>query len=154
MNAHLHLPQRTSPLLLAAAVVVLLLSALAIGSIMGVVPGGVQHRNSLEPVVPPASSAARVQTTSCASCGTVIAIRTFELRDSVTPVNAAAGSAPGAMSVIPGLSSDSNRARHVYRVTIHMEDGSYRTVSHGATPGFAVGDKVRLIQGALVGQKG
>jgi outer membrane lipoprotein SlyB len=39
--------------------------------------------------------------------------------------------------------------RLVYRVTVRMDDGSFRTLSQAAPPAFAVGDKVRVVQGAL-----
>jgi hypothetical protein len=42
---------------------------------------------------------------------------------------------------------------NVYRVTVRMDDGSFRTVSQSAAPVFAVGDKVRVEQGRLVAAK-
>jgi outer membrane lipoprotein SlyB len=40
--------------------------------------------------------------------------------------------------------------RYAYRVTVRMDDGSARTLSQSSPPAFAVGDKVRPVDGALV----
>jgi hypothetical protein len=38
----------------------------------------------------------------------------------------------------------------MWRVTLRMDDGSYRAVSLSRPPSFAVGDKVRVVEGRLV----
>jgi outer membrane lipoprotein SlyB len=75
-----------------------------------------------------------VQSSSCALCGTVESIRTVELRDEAGAATAAAG----------------GPARYAYRVTVRMDDGSFRTVSLSSPPTLAVGDKVRVVEGRLV----
>jgi outer membrane lipoprotein SlyB len=40
--------------------------------------------------------------------------------------------------------------RIVYRVTVRLDDGSYRTLSQAAPPSIAVGEKVRIVDGAVV----
>ena len=72
---------------------------------------------------------------SCASCGTVEAIRTIELR----------GDAAGAQELEQHLSK-----RVVYRVTVRLDDGSYRTLSQAAPPSIVVGGKVRIVDGAVM----
>jgi outer membrane lipoprotein SlyB len=72
---------------------------------------------------------------SCASCGTVEAIRTIELR----------GDAAGAQELEQHLSK-----RIVYRVTVRLDDGSYRTLSQTAPPSIVVGGKVRIVDGAVM----
>ena len=64
---------------------------------------------------------------SCASCGTVEAIRTVVV----------AGGADGAK-------------RTVYRITVRMDDGSFRTLSQAMPPSVAVGEAVRITDGAVV----
>jgi hypothetical protein len=64
---------------------------------------------------------------ACASCGRVEAIRTVVV----------AGGADGAK-------------RTVYRVTVRMDDGSYRTLSQAGPPAVAVGEAVRITDGAVV----
>ncbi len=64
-------------------------------------------------------------TSHCTICGTVEAIRTVEVRGDASGIQA-------------------------YRVTVRMDDGSYRAVSLASPPGFALGDKVRVVEGKLV----
>ena len=40
--------------------------------------------------------------------------------------------------------------RIVYRVTIRMDDGSYRAISQPVAPGYGAGEKVRIIDGQVV----
>jgi len=79
--------------------------------------------------------AAPAAPSSCTTCGTVEAIRTVELR----------GDAAGAQELDQHLSK-----RVVYRVTVRLDDGSYRTLSQTTTPSIAVGGKVRIVDGAVV----
>ncbi|MGH8683630.1 MAG: hypothetical protein ACREVS_07630 [Burkholderiales bacterium] len=72
---------------------------------------------------------------SCAGCGTVEAIRAIELR----------GDAAGARELDQHLSK-----RVVYRVTVRLDDGSYRTLSQANPPSIVVGGKVRIVDGAVV----
>lgn len=110
---------------------------------------------------------------NCAICGTVESIRTVEVRreDEGTgtrsdesgnpgPGGSAGqgsektsttilGAAGGFFSGWNGAERDSGR-RNAYRVTVRMDDGSYRTVSLSSPPAFAVGEKVRVVEGKLV----
>src|SRR5438309_146026 len=82
-----------------------------------------------------------VPANSCALCGTVESIRIVELRDE-------AGGAGGA---IAGSEIEKNtKKRYAYRVTVRMDDGSFRTISLSSPPTLAVGDKVRVVEGKLV----
>ena len=157
MNAQLHGPERVSPLLLGATLAVLLFCAVAVGSIVGVLPGSLPHRHYPEPVTVPTSrpAPAQPQATSCANCGTVLVIRTYEVRDGITPATARAE--PGTRPAVPaGVNAEAGaepKPHNVYRVTVQMEDGSYRTISQSAAPAFSVGDRVRVMQGTLVRHK-
>jgi hypothetical protein len=64
---------------------------------------------------------------ACANCGTVEAIRTVVV-------------ASGADGV----------KRTVYRITVRMDDGSFRTLSQASPPSVAVGETVRINEGAVV----
>jgi len=35
-----------------------------------------------------------------------------------------------------------------WRITVRLEDGSVRTLSHNVPPPFAVGDRVRIVSGS------
>ncbi len=69
----------------------------------------------------------RAGASSCANCGTVEAIRTVVV--AVGPEGA---------------------KRTVYRITVRMDDGSYRTLSQAPPPSVAVGEAVRITDGAIV----
>jgi outer membrane lipoprotein SlyB len=45
-----------------------------------------------------------------------------------------------------GSGSDSDR---VYRITLHMDDGSTQVVTQETTPDFRTGDRVNLAGGAI-----
>jgi outer membrane lipoprotein SlyB len=55
---------------------------------------------------------------------------------------------------VPGSATDNTernlRKRFVWRVTLRMDDGSFRAISLSAPPAFAVGEKVRVVEGHLV----
>jgi outer membrane lipoprotein SlyB len=109
-----------------------------------------------------------VPTSSCALCGTVESIRTVEVRDEAAGPGAGtggpggAGDQPvggggnavtllGAGGAIAGNEIEKNvKKRYAYRVTVRMDDGSFRTISLSSPPTFAVGDKVRVVEGKLV----
>jgi len=104
---------------------------------------------------------------SCALCGTVESVRTVEVRDEAGAAGAAAGGPGagdqavggggaavtllGAGGAIAGSEIEKNmKKRYAYRVTVRMDDGSFRTISLSSPPTFAVGDKVRVVEGKLV----
>ena len=109
-----------------------------------------------------------VPANSCALCGTVESIRTVEVRDEAAGAGAAAGGPGGAgeqtvggggtavtllgaEGAIPGNEIEKNvKKRYAYRVTVRMDDGSFRTISLSSPPTLAVGDKVRVVEGKLV----
>jgi outer membrane lipoprotein SlyB len=101
---------------------------------------------------------------SCALCGTVESIRTVEVRDEAGGAGAPGGAGDqtvgtggtavtllGAGGAIAGSEIEKNiKMRYAYRVTVRMDDGSFRTISLSSPPAFAVGDKVRVVEGKLV----
>ena len=109
-----------------------------------------------------------VPANSCALCGTVESIRTVEVRDEAGGTGAAAGGPGGAADqavggggtaatllgagdAIAGSDIEKNmKKRYAYRVTVRMDDGSFRKISVSSPPTFAVGDKVRVVEGKLV----
>ena len=42
------------------------------------------------------------------------------------------------------------KKHYTYRITVRMEDGTFRTVSQSQPPAVAVGDKVRVADGVVV----
>lgn len=132
--------KHTNPLVLGVATAVIIVSLVAIGALAGILPlaKSTKTQESLEPAANPVGAAVNTTrptpgpergaaTELCATCGTVESVRAFEVK----------GEGPG-------------RARTVYRVTIRMDDGSYRTISHPVAPGYGTGEKVRIIDGSVV----
>ncbi len=115
-----------------AAAAVAVLSLVGIAAVSGGWPRALSQKNSSSIEAPAGDSNAA----SCPVCGTIESIRAVEVYDGL---GAVAGTTPAGES----------GPRHVYRVTVHMDDGSFRTVSQSAPPALAIGDKVRLVQGAV-----
>lgn len=109
---------------------------------------------------------------ACGNCGVVDAIRTVTVNGNASGVGAVAGGVTGAvvghqigngrgrdaMTVLGGVGGafaghaiEKNiNQRTVYRITVRMDDGSFRTVSQSHAPSVAVGGKVRVSNGSLV----
>jgi outer membrane lipoprotein SlyB len=77
------------------------------------------------------------RTPLCETCGTVESVRAHVVR---SESSASGSSARGVVG----------REQTVHRVTIRMDDGSYRTISQPVEPGYSVGEKVRIIDGSVV----
>jgi hypothetical protein len=111
----------------------LIVGAVASVALVGVatVIALVSSRSADQPEATPASGAdatpRRPGGATCANCGTVEAIRTVVV----------AGAAEGTK-------------RTVYRITVRMDDGSFRTLSQALPPSVAVGEAVRITDGAVV----
>jgi len=112
---------------------------------------------------------------TCASCGTVESIRALQLKGDATGLGAVAGGVTGAVvgnqigrgngntamtllgaagGALAGNEIEKNVKKHYsYRVTVHMDDGSFRTVSQSHAPALAVGERVRVVDGAVVARQ-
>ena len=146
----------------------LIASVIGIGAMTGLLPSGLSPKQGDARPADPGSQS--VPSASCALCGTVESIRTIEVRDEASDVGAVAGGLSGAAAgnrtdsantamtflgtvagAITGDDTERNvKKRYAYRVTVRMDDGSFRTVSLSSPPTLAVGDKVRVVEGKLV----
>jgi hypothetical protein len=92
---------------------------------------------------------------TCANCGVVESIRMVEVTgDSGIVVQQYRDGRGAATSTVDDdEASKSAKRRIAYRVTMLMDDGSYRTVSQSAPPPVAVGNKVRIVEGAVVARQ-
>ncbi len=159
---------RIDPLFAGRAVSVLIASLLGVGAVTGWLHSGLSPKQG---DTRPADPGRKPGPGSCALCGTVKSIRTVEVRDEAAGAGAAAGGHTGAGSgeqategsggtavtllgtggAIAGNEIEKNvRKRYAYRVTVRMDDGSFRTISLSTPPTLAVGDKVRVVEGKLV----
>ena len=160
---------RIHPLIAGPAASVMIVSLIGVGALKGWLPGGLSSKEG--DARPVDAEPKLLQRSSCALCGTVESIRTVEVRDEAAGAGAAAGGHAGAGSgeqategsggtavallgtggAIAGNEIEKNvRKRYAYRVTVRMDDGSFRTISLSTPPTLAVGDKVRVVEGKLV----
>ncbi|OGA13857.1 MAG: hypothetical protein A3H32_13205 [Betaproteobacteria bacterium RIFCSPLOWO2_02_FULL_63_19] len=154
-----------------ALVSVIVLSLLGAGASIGLIQYA-ESKKSADAVS--GGPAAGSKAGACYRCGTVESVRVVMLRGDASGLGAVAG---GAAAAATGSQSDRGRGnpamtdpgaaggafpgneiahdpkkRLAYRVTVHMDDGSYRTVSQPTPPGVATGDKVRLVGNSLIGE--
>lgn len=105
---------------------------------------------------------------ACALCGVIESVRTVEVLDEGSATveaadsrgrtntnNAGASASTSVLDTLTEVVSGSAperdvRKRLVYRVTLRMDDGSFRAISLSSPPAFAVGDRVRVVEGRLV----
>jgi outer membrane lipoprotein SlyB len=107
----------------------------------------------------------------CTNCGTIDPIRVVEQAGQGSGVGMIAGGVLGGLlghqighgsgntaATIVGAAGGAYAGNHVeknvkkvarYDVSVRMDDGTLRTVSYEAEPGFRSGDKVRFIDGRL-----
>lgn len=138
--------RKTPPLLLAAIISVISLVGVVV--LTGLYAPGAARRDAPSlgevqgPIRADAEPAIRVNDPSiCALCGVVEAVRPYEIRSTGAVGAGEDAQESGAAAVVP---------RTAYRVTVRMEDGSYRTLSQPKRPVFKSGDRVRIADGALV----
>jgi hypothetical protein len=134
--------KRITPLVVGAAAAVMIVTLLAIGALTGITPLAPFHRTqdardvAAKPLETqqPARPERERSTASCVTCGIVESIRSMQVDAQPDGTNRA----------------DARAARRtVYRVTVHMDDGSYRTISQPVEPGYSVGEKVRVIDSSI-----
>jgi hypothetical protein len=75
----------------------------------------------------PVAVAAKPVDRACPDCGVVIAVKRVELK------------------------SKAAKAPSQYQVRVRMSDGSERTVTYTSAPAWKAGDRVRLLNGRVVG---
>lgn len=162
---------RANPLVAGAAASVMVLSLVGIGAITGWIPSAISQKSGDVPTQGHSAGGNGYQPNPCANCGTIESIRTVELRGESSGLGAVTGGLTGgvlgnqmgrghgntAMTILgiaggalAGNEIEKNMKKHyAYRVTVRMDDGLFRTLSQSSPPAFAVGDKVRVVDGTL-----
>jgi outer membrane lipoprotein SlyB len=109
---------------------------------------------------------------ACPQCGVIESIRTVETKGQASGVGAVAGGVAGAvvgsqfgrgtgrtalgvLGAAGGAYAGHEIEKNIKKTTswsigVRMEDGSFRTVSRPSQPVFTVGEKVKILNGALV----
>ena len=176
------------PLLITAAVAVLLFSLLGAAAITGVLPRAIS-KSAPETVVQRSAAAAPKQVaaastpkpkevaevaraTACVNCGTIESVQTVEVKGAASGLGAVAGGVTGALvgnqigggsgktvMTIAGAAGGAYAGNEIeknmkkstaYRVTIRMDDGTTRKLSYPAPPAYAVGERVRIVNGSAL----
>ena len=122
---------RISPLVVAVAASVTIACLVGVSAYTGMLPGK-RVPTTRDEVPLPRSESKPSQAAACALCGTIESIRSVDVPDDA------------------GGTSGTTAPRKAFRVTLRMDDGSFRTISLSSPPAFAVGDKVRVVEGRLV----
>jgi hypothetical protein len=131
------------PLLITAGVAAIAASVAGIATVTGSLPGSYSRGST--PVAGSTAAPAMTApgTPACATCGVVESVREVGgKRAAGVEVRLVASGTPGDAVL--------ETKRVSYRVTVRMDDGSYRTLSQPAPPAVAVGDPVRVADGAVV----
>ena len=162
---------RMHPLVAGAAASVIVLSVVGIGAFTGIIPNALSQKTGDAAATAPAAPGGAGKAIRCPACGVVESVRTVELRGQASGLGAVTGGLTGAVlgntmgrgrgntamtiigaagGALAGNEIEKNVKKHyVYRVTVRMDDGSMRALSQSTPPAFAVGDKVRLVDGNL-----
>ena len=107
----------------------------------------------------------------CAQCGVIESIRAVEVKGQGSGIGAVAGGVTGAVvgsqfghgngrtalgvlgaagGAYAGHEIEKNiRKSTVWRVGVRMDDGSVRTLNQSTQPAFSVGEKIKVVNGAL-----
>lgn len=158
------------PMLVVAAVAVIIFSAFGVATMTGLLPraesmnepGLTQSRN------PVASNADK----TCSNCGVVESINAVEVRGQGTGLGVVAGGVTGALlgnqigrgsgntaativgaagGAFAGNEIEKNMKKSLrYQVRVRMNDGTSRTTYQPHPPAFAVGEKVKIVNGQVV----
>jgi outer membrane lipoprotein SlyB len=170
----------THPLVLGAAASVIVVSLLGAAAIVGFLPNARSDKidTPVQRSAAAADSARRdvpklaAHDDTCVSCGTVESIRALEIKGNASGLGAVAGGVTGAvvgsqagrgngntvMTIIGAAGGalagneieKSAKKRYSYRVTVRMDDGSFRTLSQSTAPAVAVGERVRVVDSTVI----
>lgn len=162
---------KTHPVLIAAGIAVLLFSLLGGAALTGMLPGATSNTRVPGTLAQKNRAPSRgTAAAPCATCGVIEAVRAVEVQGEASGVGAVAGGVAGAVvgnqfgrgdgrtvMTLAGAAGGayagntiekSMKKRTAYRVTVRLDDGSVRTLSQAAPPPFAVGERVRIVNGS------
>lgn len=148
---------RTHPLMAGAAASVMVVSLVGAAAFGGLLPNARSDKTDTTAAQRGAAAADNARQgaprlaardSKCASCGTVESIRVLALKGDATGLGAVVG---GVTAAAAGNELDKKVKQHYsYRVTVRMDDGSFRTVSQRSVPAVAVGERVRVVDSTVL----
>lgn len=161
---------KLQPVYFAAAVSVIVFSAVGVAAITGHLPGATSSPSAVASA--PAVAQPKGAPAPCADCGVIEGIRAVQVAGEPTGLGAAAGGITGAVigsqigrgdgrtiaaiagaagGAYAGNSIEKNMKKHVvHRITLRMDDGSMRVLTQTAAPDYAVGARVRVVGQRIV----
>ncbi len=135
-------------------------------------PQAAQRADVNQPQVVKKAAVAGGMDEACNNCGVIESITPVESKGQGSGIGAVAGGVTGALignqigrgngntaatiagaagGAFAGNAIEKNMKKTLrYQVRVRMSDGSYRTTSHSIAPAFAIGDKVRIVNGQAV----
>lgn len=167
------------PLMVVAALSVILFSLVGIATMTGHMPSALSKSEPVQAApageralqVAEASRHATTSAAACAECGVVESIRAAEVKPQGSGVGAVAGGVTGGVignqigggsgrviatvvgaagGAYVGNEIEKNvKKSTVYQVTVRMEDGTARTMTESAPPAYRVGEKVKIVDGRI-----
>ena len=179
------------PLMVIAALAVILFSMVGIATMTGHMPKALSSDRLSETLLgrepakpqdsstaaskPAARSASRSNVAAvCGTCGVIDSIQATEVKGQGSGVGIVAGGIVGAvignqigngrgrdaatvLGAVGGGYAGNEVEKNIkktmrYSVRVRMEDGSYRTLSLPNPPAYAIGDRVRIVNGSLSGR--
>ncbi len=179
MEAHIR-PKLLYPSMVIAAIAVTVFSLLGIATLTGALPfahsetdiESVDERPDADVQNTAGPATTGKLASSCSSCGVVESVRAIEVKGEGSGLGVVAGGITGALlgSNVGGGSGrtvatvlgaaggayagneieKNTKKRTSYRVRVRMADDSIRTLYQRDIPGFAPGDKVEVVDGAVI----
>jgi len=167
---------KAHPLMIGAAIAVILFSVVGIGVMTGLIPTASSKPDNAKPAAAAAvrseSVAKKVEAAPvCANCGVVQSVRAVEKEREASGLGAIAGGITGAVvgrqigegdgkslatvvAAVGGAVAGNKIEKNMHKtrsinVNVSMEDGTTRTVRLTTDPGLLPGDKVKIVDGVL-----
>ncbi|MBI4190139.1 MAG: glycine zipper 2TM domain-containing protein [Betaproteobacteria bacterium] len=157
------------PMLVVAAISVIIFSAFGVAMMTGLLP---RAESINEPHAMTKNRVAGRADKTCNNCGVIEAINAVEVTGQGTGLGAVAGGVTGALignqigrgsgntvatiagaagGAFAGNEIEKNMKKAVrYQVRVRMNDGTLRTTYYSSAPAFAIGDKVKIVNGQVV----
>lgn len=158
------------PMLVIAAVSVIIFSAFGVATMTGLLPRA-ESMNDAHATAQSRKHNAGKFDPACANCGVVESITPIEVKGGGSGLGMVAGGVTGALvgnqigrgngnavatiagaagGAFAGNEIEKNMKKAVrYQVRVRMHDGSYRTIHQSYAPAFAVGEKVKIVNGQV-----
>lgn len=173
------------PLMILAAISVIIFSVVGIATMTGQVPNALSfsseqaaEQGKVDLVASEARPHESVKSrrvdvaSSCSNCGVIESVRGIRSDGDGSGVGMAIGGVAGGLlgnqigkgngrtiATIAGAAGGAyvgnevekkSKSSVTYRITVRMEDGTYRTINQASQPAYTVGDRVKVVDGNVI----